>query len=79
MLGMGILGYLMINFGFPIPPLLIGFILSPMIEDGLRQALLISDGDLEIIYGRPIAMGFLVMTLALVVWITWKNLRTQGK
>jgi len=50
-----------------------------MIEDGLRQALLISDGDLAIFYGRPIAMGFLVMTVALVVWITWKNLRAQRR
>ena len=50
-----------------------------MIEDGLRQALLISDGDLEIFYGRPIAMGFLVMTAALVVWITWKHLRAQAR
>jgi len=58
---------------------LIGFILSPMIEDGLRQALLISDGDLAIFYGRPIAMGFLLMTVALVIWITWKNFRAQRR
>ena len=79
MLGMGVLGYLMIKFGFPIPPLLIGFILSPMIEDGLRQALLISDGDLAIFYGRPIAMSFLVMTAALVIRITWSHMRKSAK
>jgi putative tricarboxylic transport membrane protein len=79
MLAMGLLGYLMIKFGFPIPPLLIGFILSPMIEDGLRQALLISDGDPMIFVERPIALGFLLATATLVIWISWQNYRKRAR
>ena len=77
--GMGIVATIMRFAGFPLAPMLIGFILSPMIEDGLRQALLISDGDLAIFYGRPIAMSFLVMTAALVIKITWSHMRKSAK
>ncbi|MFQ5898763.1 MAG: tripartite tricarboxylate transporter permease [Candidatus Methylomirabilia bacterium] len=74
MLGFGVLGYGMTKFGFPIAPLLIGFILAPMIESGLRQALIISDGSVGIFFERPVAATFLALTLAVVAWVAWSAL-----
>ena len=41
----GLLGYLMIKFGFPLTPLVLGFILGPLLETNLRRGLMLSQGD----------------------------------
>jgi putative tricarboxylic transport membrane protein len=74
MLALGVLGYLMVKNGFPIAPLLIGFILSPLIEVKLRQALLISRGDPTIFLTRPISAVFLALTLIVILTIAWQTL-----
>ena len=55
----GIFGYLMRKFDYPLAPLLIAFVLGPMLENALRQALIMSDGSLKIFFIRPISLGFL--------------------
>jgi putative tricarboxylic transport membrane protein len=69
MLGFGLLGYSMNKTGFPIAPLLIGFILGPLVEIGLRQSLIISRGNASIFLERPIALVFLLASAATVVWV----------
>ena len=59
----------MIKFGFATAPLLIAFILSPIGEAALRQSLLMSSGSLNIFVTRPIALGFLILTLISIVGI----------
>lgn len=51
----GIIGYSMRKFGFPLPPLVIGQILSPIIEQAFRRSLLMSGGSLVIFVSHPIA------------------------
>ena len=51
----GIIGYFMRKFGFPLPPLVIGQILSPIIEQAFRRSLLMSGGSLVIFVSHPIA------------------------
>jgi TctA family transporter len=48
-------------------PLLLGFILGPMIEETLRRALLISHGDPMVFVERPISLSFLVLTFLLLI------------
>lgn len=75
MIAVGIVGYLMLKVGIPIAPLLIGFILGPLIEVKLRQALLISRGDVSVFVTRPISAILLAMTLIVIVTIAWTTVR----
>lgn len=75
MLGFGVMGYLMNKLGFPVAPLLIGFILGPLIEVGLRQAMIYSRGDLDIFLTRPISALFLGMALVTVIVVGWREFR----
>ena len=47
---------------FPMPPMLLGFILGAMMEDNLRRALVISDGSLSFLWERPITLTILIIT-----------------
>jgi putative tricarboxylic transport membrane protein len=68
MMGMGVMGYFLRTFGVPLAPLLIGYILANPFEEALRQALVGSEGSLRIFVVRPIAAGFLILTV-LAIWI----------
>jgi putative tricarboxylic transport membrane protein len=60
---MGVVGYFLRVHGFPMGPIVIGLILGPMAERGLRQALTSSQGDWSIFIASPISAGFLVLTV----------------
>jgi putative tricarboxylic transport membrane protein len=75
MLAVGVVGFLMLKTGIPIAPLLIGFILGPLIEVKLRQALFVSRGDFSIFLTRPISAVLLGMTLIVIAAITWQTWR----
>ncbi|MFC3227860.1 tripartite tricarboxylate transporter permease [Marinibaculum pumilum] len=75
MLGFGLLGYGMNKLGFPVAPLLIGFILGPLVEVGMRQSLILSRGSLDIFIDRPIAGLFLGMAAITLAWVGWRELR----
>lgn len=64
----GAIGYFMRLFAYPPAPLLLGFVLGPLMEEHFKRALLIADGDFAIFVQRPISAGFLgvsVLVLAL--------------
>lgn len=63
----GVLGYLMMAFRFPAAPLLLGFILGPMIEEHLRRSLLIARGDITVFMQRPISAVFLTIAMLLIL------------
>lgn len=63
----GFLGYMFYRLNCELAPLLLGFILGPLIEENLRRALLISLGDPIVFIERPISLAFLLMTAVLVV------------
>jgi TctA family transporter len=49
------------KFGCEPAPMLLGFILGPLMEENLRRALLISRGDPTVFFTRPISLTFLVL------------------
>ncbi|MET8870202.1 tripartite tricarboxylate transporter permease [Nonomuraea sp. NPDC004580] len=64
----GLLGYVLIKCGCEPAPLLLGFVLGPLLEENLRRALIISRGDASVFVTRPISAALLALTvLALVV------------
>jgi putative tricarboxylic transport membrane protein len=78
MLVFGILGYLMKKFGYEGAPLVLAFVLGPMMEHNLRKSLIISQGDFSIFFTRPLAAISLIISLALLIfpmipWISKKR------
>ena len=67
MLFFGVVGYLMRKFDYEPAPLILAYVLSPILEDSLRQSLIISSGSMGIFVSRPIAAGFLFISLLLLV------------
>ena len=63
----GFIGYVFHKLGTEPAPLLLGFILGPMMEENLRRALLLSRGDWSVFVTRPISAGLLLGALALLV------------
>ncbi len=58
----GILGYLFVKLDCEPAPLLMGFILGPMMEENLRLALVLSRGNVSVFFVRPISLGILTLT-----------------
>ena len=79
MLGFGVLGYLMVKFGFPIAPLLIGFILGPLVEVSLRQSMVLSDNSPMVFFERPIAAIFFVLTALVMISVAWQRYKELNR
>jgi putative tricarboxylic transport membrane protein len=67
MIFFGAAGYLMRKFGYEPAPLILAYVLGPMLEQNLRQSLLISQGSFMIFITRPISAAFLVAALLLLI------------
>jgi TctA family transporter len=65
--GFGLIGYLFFKLGCEPPPLLLGFVLGPMMEENFRRALLLSRGDFTTFVTRPLSLGLLIAAALLVV------------
>jgi putative tricarboxylic transport membrane protein len=75
----GALGYAMALLKFDAAPLLLGFVLGPLMEENLRRALLLSRGDIATFVDRPISAGILAFGAALVLWTLFSTIRRQFK
>jgi len=65
----GLLGYTFAKLECEPAPLILGFVLGPMMEENLRRGMLISRGDPSIFFTRPLSLAFLIMALAMLVVI----------
>jgi putative tricarboxylic transport membrane protein len=63
----GGIGYWMRKFGYEGAPLVLAFVLSPMLENAFRQSLIMSGGGFGIFLSRPISLGLLSVTFALLL------------
>ncbi|MBN8535210.1 MAG: tripartite tricarboxylate transporter permease [Rhizobiales bacterium] len=74
---LGVLGYLFAKLDCETAPLLLGFVLGPMMEESLRRALLVSRGDPSILVTRPISATILLIALLLLALMVAPRLRKQ--
>jgi TctA family transporter len=77
----GLLGYVLAKLDCEPAPLLLGFVLGPMMEENLRRALLISRGDPSVLFTRPISAAFLgiaLLSLILVVAPAFRKRRDEA-
>jgi TctA family transporter len=73
----GALGVLFAKLECEPAPLLLGFVLGPMMEENLRRALLLSRGDPSVFLTRPISAGLLAAAILLVLVIALPNMRRR--
>jgi TctA family transporter len=73
----GIIGYLFIKLGTEPAPLLLGFILGPMMEEYLRRALLLSRGDWSVFVTRPLSASLLAAAMVLLVVVLMPSVKSK--
>ncbi|MBC8952405.1 tripartite tricarboxylate transporter permease [Xenorhabdus sp. PB62.4] len=67
MVGLGVFGYILRKMNFPMSPLILGFVLGEMLEQNLRRALSISNGDFEILWSSTIAQVLLILAILVII------------
>jgi putative tricarboxylic transport membrane protein len=75
--GFGLLGYIFIKLGCEGAPLLLGFVLGPMMEENFRRALLLSRGDFSVFITRPLSLSLLIATLVLIVIVALPSIKSR--
>ena len=81
MLGFGIVALILRSWNFPLAPLLLGFILSGMLEDNLRRTLYLADGSLSMLLDRPATVALAIACAA--IWLApairwWRSRPEDG-
>ncbi|NJS15278.1 MAG: tripartite tricarboxylate transporter permease, partial [Sphingopyxis sp.] len=71
MLFFGVLGYLFKKLKYPLAPLVLALVLGDMAESSFRQAMLISQGSLAILWSNPLVGGISTIALGLLLWPLW--------
>ncbi len=75
--GFAVIGYLFYKLGCEGAPLLLGFILGPMMEENLRRSLLLSRGDWSTFMVRPLSAGLLIAAVLMVVIVMLPSVKKK--
>jgi TctA family transporter len=73
----GVAGYVFMRLECEPAPMILGFVLGPLMEENLRRALRISGGDPMIFVNRPISLGLLIASLCLLALIALPTIRSK--
>jgi TctA family transporter len=75
----GIGGFVLVKLGFGLAPLLLGFVIGPMLEDNLRRSMLMGRGDPSIFITRPISLCFIIATVLILVLVALPGIRKRRR
>ena len=75
----GFAGYILIKLRCEPAPLLLGFILGPMMEENFRRAMLMARGDWTIFFTKPISLGFLVAAIVISAVLLLSGIRRKAQ
>jgi TctA family transporter len=73
----GLMGYVLIKLRCEPAPLLLGFVLGPMLEENLRRAMILGRGDATVFLTRPISLTLLVLTVLVLVVVLLPSIRKK--
>jgi TctA family transporter len=73
----GVLGYICVKIECEPAPMILGFILGPLMEENLRRAMLLSRGDPFVFFQKPISLGFMVASAILLVVVALPAIRAK--
>jgi putative tricarboxylic transport membrane protein len=68
MLGFGLMGYVFKKLDYPLAPLVLALVLGDKAEDSFRQAMLVSQGELSIMWANPLVASITTLALAMLFW-----------
>jgi putative tricarboxylic transport membrane protein len=68
-------GYIMRLLDFQPAPLILGFVLGPLMEENFRRTMLIANGDFLVFFERPISSTLMVLTIAMLLYTLWSSMR----
>jgi putative tricarboxylic transport membrane protein len=68
MLVFGVVGYVFKKLDYPLAPLVLALVLGDKAEDSFRQAMLVSQGDLGIMWANPLVGSITTLALVLLFW-----------
>jgi putative tricarboxylic transport membrane protein len=74
----GVLGYILQKSRYSYAPLLLAFVLAPMLESNMRKAFIISRGSLGIFFEKPISLGFLLVLFAILLFPLVRSLLARA-
>ncbi|HYL79278.1 MAG TPA: tripartite tricarboxylate transporter permease [Candidatus Acidoferrum sp.] len=74
MVGFGVIGYLLKRLDIPATPIILGIVLGKLMEEKMRQSLVISDGSLMIFLTRPISLFLLILAVISITNPYWKQI-----
>ena len=77
MIVFGVIGYFLRRLDYEIAPLILSFVLGPLMELNLRQSLILSNGSFGIFFKRPISAAFLLIGCALFFPIVWSFMKRR--
>jgi putative tricarboxylic transport membrane protein len=75
--GFGVCGYVFMRLECEPAPMILGFVLGPLMEDNLRRAMRISGGDPMIFLNRPISLGLLIAAAVLLLLVALPTIRSK--
>jgi putative tricarboxylic transport membrane protein len=75
--GFGLLGYVFNKLGCEGAPLLLGFVLGPMMEENFRRSLLLSRGDFSVFFTRPLSLSLLIATVVLIIIVALPSIKSK--
>ncbi|MEG6522665.1 tripartite tricarboxylate transporter permease [Desulfotomaculum sp. 1211_IL3151] len=78
-LGFGVLGYFMKKLNYPGAPMVLALVLGALLENSLRQSLILSEGSIGIFFARPISAIIMVIAIGAIVFPMIKNLVKRNK
>jgi putative tricarboxylic transport membrane protein len=77
MIGIAVVATFMRLYDFPMPPLILAFVLGGLMEENLRRSLLISNGSWEFLWGRPLTATIIGFTILIVGWQIYKTIKNK--
>ena len=73
MIGIAVFSTILRLYEFPMPPLILAFVLGGLMEENLRRSLLISDGSWSFLWDRPLTLCIMVSIAIIVGWQIYKS------
>ena len=74
MIGIAVVATFLRLYDFPMPPLILAFVLGGLMEENLRRSLLLSNGSWEFLWDRTLTLWILLTTILIVVWHFYKTI-----
>ena len=78
MIGIAVLATILRLYDFPMPPLILAFVLGGLMEENLRRSLLISDGSWSFLWDRPLTIVIMAVIAMIVLWQCIKSIKSKS-